>query len=133
MQFDRDTALAMADTLAGLGVNVSINVIADPSVAPVQVNPDGSEPELPVYQLDLSRNVNLDATKIAEIADALVPHAATVQIPSMTVASTDTPAQPDPTPVDPNAGGGTVDPNTGDVVVQEPAQPQPVDPAPPAA
>lgn len=130
-QFDRETALAIADDLTPLGINVAIIVVADSSSQPILVGSDGTAPALPVYQIELSRNANLDASKIADIAAALEPYEATVQFPSMNVVSTKPDPEPAPVITEPDSsGGGAVDEPTGDLV--EPPQAQPADAADPS-
>jgi hypothetical protein len=127
--FDRDSALAIADALTPLGVNVAIFVVADRRFQPVPLppTPDNSVPELPLYQIDLSRNADLDAAKVAEIAATLEGHEATVQFPSMMVVGTKPDPEPESAPIEPDASGGgaVADEATGELV--EPPQAQPAD------
>jgi len=110
-------------------VNVTIVVIADPLYAGL---PESAE--LPTFIVDLSRNANIDAAKVALISSTLEPFGATVQFPSMQVtkiepvqAPVEEPADPSITPADPPPAQ-PADPTPP---AEEPPVEPPVDPEPP--
>lgn len=115
--FTQEESYGMAAALVDAAqVNVTIVVIADPQYAGLPADTEA----LPTFMVELSRNSNIDAAKVALISSTLEPFGATVQIPSMQIVKIEQEQAPGDPPADPS------------VTPADPPPAQPSDPTPPA-